>query len=294
MKVRFGFRDLEFPSSELSQLRESNDRLGDAPALWRRMDADGYLLLRGLIARETVLSAREAVLMHMREQQVLRPATPVLEGVMPPGGPSIRLMGRKGIAQHQAVLAVLEHPALYALFGALFGEPALTFPYKWLRAVGNEAYTGAHFDFVYMGRGSQNLYTVWIPFGDVPISQGSLAICRGSHRLDSFARIRDTYGRMDVDRDGISGWFERDPMRIVERFGGQWQGADYRAGDVIIFGMHTMHASTTNLSNRFRLSCDVRYQPAGDPVDERWKRDGSGHYGEAQRDMESARAEWGL
>ncbi len=294
MKVRFGFRDLEFPSSELSQLRESNDRLGDAPALWRRMDADGYLLLRGLIARETVLSAREAVLMHMREQQVLRPATPVLEGVMPPGGPSIRLMGRKGIAQHPAVLAVLEHPALYALFGALFGEPALTFPYKWLRAVGNEAYTGAHFDFVYMGRGSQNLYTVWIPFGDVPISQGSLAICRGSHRLDSFARIRDTYGRMDVDRDGISGWFERDPMRIVERFGGQWQGANYRAGDVIIFGMHTMHASTTNLSNRFRLSCDVRYQPAGDPVDERWKRDGSGHYGEAQRDMESARAEWGL
>ncbi len=294
MKVRFGFRDLEFPSSELSQLRESNERLGDAPALWRRMDADGYLLLRGLIARETVLSAREAVLMHMREQRVLHPDTPVLEGVMPPGGPSIRLMGRKGIAQHPAVLAVLEHPALYALFGALFGEPALTFPYKWLRAVGNEAYTGAHFDFVYMGRGSQNLYTVWIPFGDVPISQGSLAICRGSHRLDSFARIRDTYGRMDVDRDGISGWFERDPMRIVERFGGQWQGADYRAGDVIIFGMHTMHASTTNLSNRFRLSCDVRYQPAGDPVDERWKRDGSGHYGEAQRDMESARAEWGL
>ena len=294
MKVRFGFRDLEFPSSQLSQLRESNDRLGDAPALWQRLDADGYLLLRGLIARETVLSARETVLMHMREQQVLRPDTPTLEGVMPPGGPSIRLMGRKGIAQHPAVLALLEHPALYALFEALFGEPALTFPYKWLRAVGNEAYTGAHYDFVYMGRGSQNLYTVWIPFGDVPISQGSLAICRGSHRLDSFARIRDTYGRMDVDRDGISGWFERDPMRIVERFGGQWQGADYRAGDVIIFGMHTMHASTTNLSNRFRLSCDVRYQPAGDPVDERWQRGGSGHYGGAQRDMESARAEWGL
>ena len=145
-----------------------------------------------------------------------------------------------------------------------------------------------------MGRGSQNLYTVWIPFGDIPITQGTLAICRGSHKLDSFARIRDTYGRMDIDRDGISGWFERDPLQIVERFGGQWQGADYQAGDVIIFGMHTMHASTTNLSNRFRLSCDVRYQPAGDPVDERWKRGGSGHYGELRRDMESARAEWGL
>ena len=294
MKVRFGFRDLEFPSGEFGRLRESNDALGDVPALWQRLDEDGYLLLRGLIDRETVLAARETVLEHMREQRVLLPDTPVLEGVMPQGGRNVRMMGGVGIAHHPAVLAALESPALFALFEGLFGEPALTFPFKWLRAIGNEEYTGAHFDYVYMGRGSSNLHTVWIPFGDVPITQGTLAVCRGSHKLDSFARIRDTYGRMDVDRDGISGWFERDPMQIVERFGGQWQGADYRAGDVIIFGMHTMHASTTNLTNRFRLSCDVRYQPAGDPVDERWKRGGSGHYGETRRDMESARAEWGL
>lgn len=294
MKVRFGFRDIEFPSGELDQLRVSNDVLGDVPALWQRMDEDGYFLLRGLIERDRVLAAREIVLNHMREQQVLLPDTPVLEGVMPPGGRNIRMMGGKGIAHHPAVLAVLENPALFALFEALFGEPALTFPFKWLRAIGNEEYTGAHFDYVYMGRGSSNLYTVWIPFGDLSITQGTLAICKGSHKLDSFARIRDTYGRMDIDRDGVSGWFERDPMQIVERFGGQWQGADYGAGDVIIFGMHTMHASTTNLSNRFRLSCDARYQPASDPVDERWKRGGSGHYGEARRDMESARAEWGL
>ena len=294
MKVRFGFRDLEFPSGELSQLRESNDVLGDAAALWQRMDEDGYLLLRGLIKRETVLAARAVVLEHMREQQVLLPDTPVLEGVMPPSGRNVRMMGGKGIAHHPAVLAALENPALFSLFERLFGEPALTFPFKWLRAIGNEEYTGAHFDYVYMGRGSQNLYTVWLPLGDIPITQGTLAVCRGSHKLDSFARIRDTYGRMDIDRDGISGWFERDPMQIIKRFGGQWQGADYSAGDVIIFGMHTMHASTTNLSNRFRLSCDVRYQPASDTVDERWKRGGSGHYAETRRDMESARAEWGV
>ena len=294
MKVRFGYRNLEFPSAEFSQLRVSNDALGDARALWRRLDEDGYLLLRGLIKRETVLAAREVVLKHMRERQVLLPGAPALEGVMPQGGRSIRMMGGAGIAHHPAVLDALENPSLFALFKRLFGEPALTFPFKWLRAVGNEEYTGAHCDYVYMGRGSSNLYTVWIPFGDLSIRQGTLAVCRGSHSLRSFARIRNTYGRMDVDRDGISGWFERDPMQIVERFGGQWQGSDYRAGDVIIFGMHTMHASTTNLTNRFRLSCDVRFQPASDPVDERWKRGGSGHYGETRRDMESARAEWGL
>ncbi len=294
MQIRFGFRELEFPSDQLGQLRDSNALLGDVKALWQRFDEDGYLLLRNLLERETVLNARNIILQHMQSQQALQPDTPLLQGVMPRGGKSVPMMGRKGIARHPSVLAVLEHPALFALFESLFAEPALTFPYKWLRGVGNEQYTGAHFDFVYMGRGSPNLYTVWIPFDDLSIVRGTLAICRGSHNLAGFARIRDTYGKMDVDRDGIEGWFERDPLNIVERFGGQWLGSDYRAGDVIIFGMHTMHASTTNLSNRFRLSCDVRFQPASDPVDERWKRGGSGHYGQTTRDIARARAEWGI
>ncbi len=294
MQVRFGYRDITFPSEALGQLRESHTLLGDAEALWQRYGEDGYLLLRNLIDRRTVLQARETVLEHMQAHQALQSDRPLLEGVMPRGGKNVPMMGGKGIAHNPAVLAVLEHPALFALFETLFAEPALTYPYKWLRAVGNEQYTGAHFDFVYMGRGSGNLNTVWIPFGDLSIAQGTLAICRGSHNLDSFARIRHTYGRMDVDRDGIEGWFERDPLQIIERFGGQWLGSDYRAGDVILFTMHTMHASTTNLSNRFRLSCDVRYQPVSEPVDERWRRGGSGHSAKTTRDMASARAEWGV
>ena len=294
MQIRFGYRDLTFPSQEIGTLRESQALLGNGRALLQRLREDGYLLLRGVIERKIVLRARETLLAYMQERQVLQQDAPLLEGVMPRGGRTLPMMGSKGISYRPDVLAVLEHPTLFRLFESLFGESALTFPFKWLRAVGNEQYTGAHFDFVYMGRGSPNLHTTWIPFGDISIRQGTLAICRGSHNLESFARIRDTYGRMDVDRDAVEGWFERDPMAIVERFGGQWLGADYRAGDVIIFGMHTMHASTTNLTNRFRLSCDVRFQPASDEVDERWKRGGSGHYGTMQRDMKTAREKWGV
>ena len=293
MKIRFGYRDICFPGSELGQLRDSQDLLGDMPSLRQRMDEDGYLLLRGQIDREVVLAGRKTILKEMQTRQALVPDTPLLDGVMPPGGRTVRLMGNE-ISHHPAILAVLENAVLYDLFDAFFAGPSLTFPFKWMRAVGNEQYTAAHCDFVYMGRGSRNLHTVWIPFGDIPIEQGTLAICRGSHNLDSFARIRDTYGRMDVDRDRIEGHFERDPMEIVDRFGGKWLASDYRAGDVIIFGMHTMHASTTNLTNRFRLSCDVRYQPASDPVDERWKRDGYGHYASVEREMKSAREEWGV
>ena len=37
MRVRFGYRDIEFPSAHLGHLRESQDLLGDAPTLWRRI-----------------------------------------------------------------------------------------------------------------------------------------------------------------------------------------------------------------------------------------------------------------
>ena len=170
MQVRFGYRNINFPSEDLGQLRESQTLLGDAEALGQRFGADGYLLLRGLLDRESVLLARETVLEHMQAHDALQSDRPLLEGVMPRGGKSVPMMGGKGIAHHPAVLAVLEHPALFALFEALFAEPALTYPFKWLRAVGNEQYTGAHFDYVYMGQGSGNLYTVWIPFGDLSIT----------------------------------------------------------------------------------------------------------------------------
>lgn len=297
MKIRFGYRELEYPSSALGELKDSSHLLADPPALREQMAEDGYLLMRGLINREKVLNARERVLSHMDEKEALTPDTPLLEGVMPKGGRSVQMMGRKGIVGHEDVNAVLEADELFDFFEGYFSEPALTFNYKWLRAVGNEEYTGAHCDYVYMGQGSPNLHTVWIPFGDIPVDQGTLAMCPQSHRLESFARLRKTYGQMDVDRDGIEGWFTKDPMEIVENFGSHWITGDFSAGDVILFGMHTMHASTTNLTNRFRLSCDVRYQPAAEPADKRWVGEGVGHtvHGhESLQTIEEARTRWGV
>jgi hypothetical protein len=297
LKIRFGYRNIEFPGAEMGELRDCNALLGNATGLRERMDEDGYLLVRGLVNREKVLNARHTILEHMDSHQALTPDTPFLEGVMPKGGRSVQMMGRKGIAHHPDVLAVLEGDELFKFFNQYFGKPPLTFNYKWLRAVGNEQYTGAHYDFVYMGQGSANLHTTWVPFGDTPAHMGTLAMCVGSHNLPSFSRIRDTYGRMDVDQDETEGWFSKDPMEIVEKFGGRWLTTDYYAGDIILFGMHTMHASTTNLTDRFRLSCDIRFQPASEPADKRWVGDGIGHsvHGNQKlRSMEDARVEWGV
>ena len=298
MNIKFGLGELEYPSPRFQPLTVSSSATKDIDSLKTTLNKDGYLYLPGFLPREAVLRAREAILRHMKEQSVLAPDESPLEGVMPKGGTGINLMGQKTITHHPDVLRILEAPELFDFFNQLFDAPALTYDYKWLRAVGNERYTGSHFDWVYMGRGSQNVHTVWIPLGDLPIEHGTLAVVPGSHTSDSFAKLRNTYGQMDVDRDNISGWFTEDPDEIIDGFGGAWQASDVRAGDIITFGLHLLHASTTNTTNRFRLSCDVRFQPEHEVVDERWLGEKArGHYQTKNAPivpMEKARADWGV
>ena len=299
MIVEFQSKRLEYPTSSFGALRESNDALSDMDELSRRMRDEGYLFFRSMIDRDAVLDGRKRILEYMSEREALVPGEPILEGVMPNEGKSVNLMGNREITHTPELLRVLEAPELFGFFESYYSEAPATFGYKWLRAVGNEQFTGSHLDVVYMGRGSDRVNTVWIPFGDTPIEKGSLVICEGSHRLDGFSRLRETYGRIDVDRDNIQGWFSNDPEEILKAFGGRWLTADVRAGDVITFGLYTMHGSTTNTTNQYRLSCDVRFQPGSEPMDERWSGDSPiGHYawmkdsGKRLITMEEKRAEW--
>ena len=61
-------------------------------------------------------------------------------------------------------------------------------------------------------------------------------------------------------------------LKYRKSLGGKWLTTDFKAGDLLLFTMHTMHCSLDNNSpdNRIRLSVDTRYQPADEPVDERW------------------------
>jgi ectoine hydroxylase-related dioxygenase (phytanoyl-CoA dioxygenase family) len=298
MKVKIGERDMEF-GSELGELRDCNDLLDAPEAIQARMAEDGYLLVRGLHDRDAVLEARRAIFEYMQENgEQIKPGTELMDGMINPESNPARLLGNKEITHQPPVRAVLESPAIFDFCEKHFGEPVLSFDYKWLRQIGTSEFTGAHFDNVYMGRGSQRLVTCWTPFGDIPMEQGTLCICAGSHNLDGFAKLRETYGQMDVDRDHVTGWFTGDPHEITENFGGQWQSTNFRAGDVLLVTMFTMHGSTNNVTDRWRLSCDTRFQPASDPVDERWVGDDpmahyAWHKGET-KSMEVARAEWGV
>ncbi|MCD9020759.1 phytanoyl-CoA dioxygenase family protein [Cohnella silvisoli] len=264
MMVKVGSRELELGGPHLTELRSSNDILNDVNALRSRMEEDGYLLIRRFHKREEVLKARTSILEKMDRMGKLSRDTLLEEGVMSDGSKSIFMGGTN--EDLPALLNVLNGDHIMKFFDQFLNAPSLTYHYKWLRAVGKGDFTGAHYDIVYMGRGTQNVYTVWSPLGDVSYEMGGLAVCLGSHR---FEELKQSYGRKDSDRDNI-GHYTDDLLVITEKFGGKWATTTFEAGDVLIFGMYLLHCSLENTTPQYRISVDARYQSAEEKVDERW------------------------
>jgi hypothetical protein len=258
--LRLGTRDLELGGAQLGDLDDATADLGDVTALRRRLGDDGYLLLRGLQDRDLVLAARRQLVAQLRADGAADPAGGPLDAVPAPGTGSRHPANGNALVACPAFRAVVESDRIRRFMAGIYGAEALTFSYKWMRVVAPGDFTGAHYDVVYM----------WTPFGDIAYEHGPLALVPGSHRAAGYERVRATYGRMDVDRDRVGGHFADDPLDVTGRYGGRWATTEFRAGDVLVFGMYMMHMSLANTSGAFRLTADTRWQKAGEPVDERW------------------------
>lgn len=296
MKLPFLHQEIEVSID----LRDSNDIVDNPDALRKRMAKDGYLLLRGLHDIDTVLNARKKILEKLEEKDMIAPNTPLMDGVFNPDFPeptSTGSMGNRSLSQLPAFKAVVEGQPIMKFFKHFLGGNARTFDFKWLRTAGPGAGSPIHYDIVFMGRGTQNLYSCWTPFGDVSLDMGPIVFCVGSNRFD---KVRETYGQSDVDRDLIEGHFSDNPQEIVEKFGGHWATTTFSTGDVIIFSMYLMHASLVNTSNKIRITADTRYQLASEPIDERWiGEQPKGHYAWKQKDakiesLKESRKKWGV
>ena len=92
-----------------------------------------------------------------------------------------------------------------------------------------QGFTGCHVDWVYMGRGkvhfvsinfplisevkrafpyflgTRELLTCWIPFGNISVEMGTLAVLEGSNHSPEFEKIRTTYGQMDAEAMQLKG-----------------------------------------------------------------------------------------
>ena len=265
-------------------LRESNDLLGNADALERRMDQDGYLYLPGFLEREGVIAARIAICEQLNADGLLEPGTPVEAAISKEGmEPYFRPDIANGTGAGKLIRDVIYSEKMMQFFDLFLGGKSTHYDYTWMRSVAPGKGTYPHCDVVYMGRGTKNLYTAWVPFGDVPLEVGGLILIEGSHHNEN---LRQTYCQLDVDTAcqnrsneselnaaGFPGFgaLSFNLRSTRESVGGRLLTAkEFRMGDVLIFSVYTVHGSLDNQSNEIRLSTDSRYQLASEPLDERW------------------------
>ena len=274
------------------QLRSSGDAINDFVELRRRIKEDGYLLLPGLLDLDEVTAARREVLERIGALGMLDSDVPLLDGVVRDGleftFDDERRFHDLGVG-NPPLNNLLYSGAMIDFFTLFLEGPVRHYDRTWMRVKANHDSTTTfpHYDIVYMGRGTQQVFTSWTPLGDIPLKMGGLMIAERSHQLEE---VKSTYGKLDVDtyctnseeaadiQSGKKFWSDRvdsgaysqDAVAAQKQLDRRWLSTNYQAGDVLVFTMHTLHAGMDNQTNRLRLSTDSRYQLASEPIDQRW------------------------
>ncbi len=251
-------------SSELKELRASNDALPDAAELQRRLAAEGYLFFKRLVAPEKLWRLRQEMMSVIQDVGWLIAGSDPMQGIA-----DINMRYTEGDNEYSAGYAEVykienfhrsAHWREYLeVVEKMTGSAIMPHPQKvariWFPKY-TEHTTPTHQDFVHF-QGSFDNITCWAPIGDCPVALGGLAVIPGSHKVQ---RVLDHHfslgaGGLIVDETAHE---DIDPV---------WHTADYEAGDALFFPALTIHRALPNYTDdRLRLSLDNRYMLEGDRI----------------------------
>jgi ectoine hydroxylase-related dioxygenase (phytanoyl-CoA dioxygenase family) len=243
--------------------RVSNDALGQAEELRRRLSEDGYLFIRRLVDPLPLAELRQQMLEVCQAGGWLMSGSTLLDGVA-----DIRHKCAEGDPEYLDVYTNIQRleafhrsghwPAVLAIMEQIAAETILPHPAKVARLWfprNTQHTTPAHQDHVHF-QGAFETYTCWMPVGDCPIDLGGLAILAGSHKQGS---VREHH--FSLGAGGLA--------LASDELDGTWLSTDYEAGDALIFPSLTVHQALPNLTeDRLRLSLDNRYQGLSQPIAE--------------------------
>ncbi|WP_331769284.1 phytanoyl-CoA dioxygenase family protein (plasmid) [Embleya sp. NBC_00888] len=248
----------------------------DRNALRARLARDGYLYLPGFFERTTIQGFRAYYFATLAECGLILPHSDPVEGVAASTADMdharFRSLLFKRIVPGPQYDAICRTPALVAFHRWFLGtEEVHLHRRKIIRHVGpGESGIGtatqAHYDLVYLREGTDRVLSSWIPLGDCPIARGPLVYLEGSHHRvladEAAGRLRRPAASMTADLPALA-----------EEYDSRWLVTDFTAGDLMIHSPHIIHASLDNQDpdGVFRLSTDIRYQAASDPIDARWQ-----------------------
>jgi hypothetical protein len=276
---------LDLRPESFGELLRSDDILNDTSALQERFAQEGYLYIPGFFPREDVQAARAEFLRRITAYGGLDPAH-LTDDAIASGNLSIPYGAL--LTQNEALLNVVFSERLMQFYARFLGGPSRHYDHIWTRVVGPGHGTSPHCDLVYMGRGTHDVMTAWIPYGDISLELGGLMMLEKSHfqqdRLHKYLEMDvDTYCSNRGPYKHKSGHLTGNPVTLREKLGGRWLTTAFQMGDLLTFGMKTVHASLDNSTKSYRLSTDTRYQLASEPIDPRWVGPDTVEYAEKNR-----------
>jgi Phytanoyl-CoA dioxygenase (PhyH) len=232
---------------------DSRGLFGDWAALRARIAADGYVFMRGLLDETTVRSVGLVGLAHLQDAGWTAPAHDRFTA--PPRLP-IRAVKMRDAFGDPGYMRILADPGFNQipftspvadLMAQLLGPAGFCYPLKLPRVVyPTEVVPHQPGNVIHKDYGSvQDMFTCWVPLGEVPRTLGGLALEPGSQHS---TRVR---------------------YRPLDRLEHGWVSTDYQPGDVLVFHCLTTHAALPNREHRIRFSAEYRWQLADQPAPRR-------------------------
>lgn len=246
----------------------------------------GYLWLKGLLSRERVLAFCQRYFEAMAHTGLLIADTLAVEGLY--SGDEVNQQevnrAKAELVRSSAYESFCLSDEIWQFYEQLLGDAVYLHKRKLLRHIPPQSTiaTGAHYDLVYLRGGTDSVCSSWIPLGDIPVEMGGLVYLENSHHIGREMEAEFSRKRMDLPKAeqisaynkymDKSGWLTKDLPSLADRTDSRWLMADYEAGDMVIHGAYTIHASTNNIDTqgRIRLSTDIRYQRLREEIDVRW------------------------
>lgn len=261
------------PSSLIDEMVDSASLLDNPTALRARLAEDGYLYLKDVVDKDAIMAARQEVFERLVKVGEIR--EPAIDGIATGDSrrkelePDLGAFWRS-ISEGRKLRAASNGRDMQRIMSLIFGEPARNQDYIFLRAGAQGRATGLHFDYPFFTRAHDKVCTVWMPIGDVPVEDGPVVVVEGSNK---YRDLIDPMIGFDISKDNTrKADFGADAISFAQSRGTRLLTRDFAAGDIALFGMYTAHGSLDNHSpiNRVRLSCDLRWQPASLPLDDRY------------------------
>jgi ectoine hydroxylase-related dioxygenase (phytanoyl-CoA dioxygenase family) len=209
------------------------------------LDEAGFAVLPGLLAREAGAAA-EAIAGILAERGWLADGAhagdPVARGPIPSIVTTVFRDTQARVRELPEMRAVQEAEPLVETMRGLLGRRAFPHWQQILRLVppvpvGGPLKTATPVHRELTAFEVEGMAVAWIALFPCGPEEGGLWVKRGSHR------------------DGS-------PETEVDPADPSWATADYRCGDVVVFDCRTLHGTQRNRTPRWRVSLDLRWQPA--------------------------------